>query len=95
MYSVFGASCLDAAPALLSRAGMCQLWFHTVSALLLLYCLSVWLVGWFFFFLRTFLYILYDTSLYRLFEDSSCQFGSFPNEIHPKVFLLLFSCWVE
>jgi len=56
-------------------------------------CLSVWLVG--FFFLRTFLYILYDTSLYRLFEDSSCQFGSFPNEIHPKVFLLLFSRWVE
>lgn len=57
--------------------------------------LSVCLVGWFVFFLRTFLYILYDTSLYRLFEDSSCQFGSFPNEIHPKVFLLLFSRWVE
>lgn len=58
--------------------------------------LSVCLFGWLvFFFLRTFLYILYDTSLYRLFEDSSCQFGSFPNEIHPKVFLLLFSRWVE
>lgn len=57
--------------------------------------LSVCLFGWLVFFLRTFLYILYDTSLYRLFEDSSCQFGSFPNEIHPKVFLLLFSRWVE
>lgn len=45
-----------------------------------------------FFFWRTFLYILYDTSLYRLFEDfdSSCQFGSFPKEIHPKMILFLF-----
>lgn len=44
------------------------------------------------FFWRTFLYILYDTSLYRLFEDfdSSCQFGSFPKEIHPKIILFLF-----
>lgn len=53
---------------------------------LLLCCLS----GLFFW--RTLLYILYDTSLYRLFEDfdSSCQFGSFPKEIHPKITLLLF-----
>lgn len=57
-----------------------------LSNSLLSFCCIVWV------FLRIFLYILYDTSLYRLFEDfdSSCQFGSFPNEIHPKIILFLF-----
>lgn len=77
-----------------SRAGLGRVSCGFTPSLLSFCCIVCLFI---FFFLRTFLYILYDTSLYRLFEDSdsSCQFGSFPNEIHPKVFLLLFSRWVE